>query len=308
MKRETRNFYEGAVRRAVERIVQGIDEALDLEDLANEAALSPFHFHRVFRGMVGETPLELHRRLGMERAAWALRNKEARVTAIAFDAGYETHESFTRAFRDRFGCSPSEFRRRRRVEDGPDCERAPQIELAARSGIHFVPDCPLPFNFDLFIGDQLMNAEIVDRPELRVATVHHKGPYNRISEAFGRLGNIAGKAGIIGPSATMIAIYHDDPETTAEEDLRSEAGIVVPENASLPSELMEMRIPSGRYASATHIGPYEELGDAWARLMGGWLPSSGQRVGDGVSYEIYRNTPADTPKEKLRTELFLPLK
>ena len=153
-----------------------------------------------------------------------------------------------------------------------------------------------------------MNAEIVDRPELRVATVHHQGPYNRVGEAFGRLGTIVGPAGLIGPGATMLAIYHDDPETTAEAELRSDAGIVVPDDVPLPQGLAEIRIPAGRYASATHIGPYEGLGDAWARLMGEWLPRSGQRVGDGVSYEIYRNTPADTPKEKLRTELFVPLK
>lgn len=69
MKSETRSFYHQAVRRTVERIIAGLDEALDLELLARAAALSPFHFHRVFRGMIGETPLELHRRLRLERAA-----------------------------------------------------------------------------------------------------------------------------------------------------------------------------------------------------------------------------------------------
>ena len=41
--------------------------------------------------------------------------------------------------------------------------------------------------------------------------------------------------------------------------------------------------------------------------MGGWLPESGHRIGSGVTFEIYRNTPADTPKEELRTELYVPL-
>ena len=91
MKPETRFFYETAVVRAVERVERSLDEALDLEALAREAALSTFHFQRVFRGLVGETAVELHRRLRMERAAERLCRTRKGVTAIAFDAGYDTH-------------------------------------------------------------------------------------------------------------------------------------------------------------------------------------------------------------------------
>jgi AraC family transcriptional regulator len=317
MKPDTRTFYEQAVYRAAERIVSGLDEALELESLARGAALSPFHFHRVFRGMIGETPLELHRRLRLERAAWRLLDGDDPITAIAFDAGYETHETFTRSFRTRYGCSPSEFRRGRigDVNGGADCERPPQIELAARSGIHFVPGPSGPFTFDFLNGDhamktnhdQVMNAEITNRPQLRVAAARHVGPYNRISEAFARLGAIAGPARLMGPETTMIAIYHDDPETTREEDLQSDAAITIPAGAALPKGLTELQIPGGRYARATHVGPYEGLGDAWARFMGEWLPSSGERFGDGVSYEVYRNTPSDTPPDELITDMYIPL-
>ncbi len=99
VKSDTQTFYETIVRAAVERIVHGLDDALDLSALARGAAVSPLHFHHIFRGMVGETPLEMHRRLRLERAAHRLANGNASVTSIAFDAGYETHESFTRAFR-----------------------------------------------------------------------------------------------------------------------------------------------------------------------------------------------------------------
>jgi AraC family transcriptional regulator len=103
MKPDTRSFYELAVEKAIQRVIADLDRALDLQALARVAALSPFHFHRVFRGMVGETPLELHRRLRLERAAHALLFEDRPVTEIAFAAGYETHESFTRAFRSHYG-------------------------------------------------------------------------------------------------------------------------------------------------------------------------------------------------------------
>src|SRR5262245_24682164 len=137
VKTETKSFYRVAVQRAVDRIARELDEALDLEALGRLAALSPLHFHRVFRGMVGETPLELHRRLRLERAASRLVNEDHSVTTIAFEAGYETHEAFTRAFRGAYGAPPSAFRQS--ALDARAC-RPRQIELAATSGIHFRPE------------------------------------------------------------------------------------------------------------------------------------------------------------------------
>ncbi len=304
MKPETRSFYELAVRRTVQCILQSLDEALDLESLARSAALSPFHFHRVFRGMVGETPLELHRRLRLERAAYRLREADAPVTTVAIEAGYDTHEAFTRAFRARFCCSPSEFRRSR--EGGAEgCARPFQIEITARSGIHFRPGLTQPPEIHFIQGGKTMNVEIQNLEELRVAAVRHHGPYHRISEAFARLGAAVGPAGLIGPGCKMIGIYHDDPESTPEAELRSDAALSIPEDAKLPDGLTEMRIPGGRYARTIHVGPYEKLGDTWARFMGEWLPGSGHRVGDGAAIEIYRNTPGQVPPEKLETELYI---
>jgi AraC family transcriptional regulator len=254
--------------------------------------MSPFHFHRVFKGMVGETPLELHRRLRLERAAWTLLNEDVQVTTLAFEAGYETHESFTRAFGDHYGLSPSELRARASV-DPVGCARAFDFRLAARSGIHFQPGASAAPALPHIGGDDMMNVDIVNLGERRVGALRHVGPYNRISEAFARLGAIAGAPGL------MIGIYHDDPETTPVAELRSDAAIAIADGAPIPAGLVEQRLPAGRYARAVHVGSYDKLGDAWARLMGEWLPRSGERVTDGVSFEIYKG-----PNE---TELYLGL-
>ena len=152
-----------------------------------------------------------------------------------------------------------------------------------------------------------MQVEITNRPELRVAAVQHVGPYNRISEAFGRLGAIAGKAGLVGPAASMVAIYHDDPKVTPEEKLRSDAGITIQPTAKVPAPLNEVKIPAGRYARTTYNGPYEGLPDVWSRFMGEWLPKSGHRFGDGSSYELYRNNPTNAKPQDLLTDLYIPL-
>jgi AraC family transcriptional regulator len=306
VKPETQSFYQAAVQRAALRVVASLDEALDLERLARGAALSPFHFHRVFRGMLGETPLELHRRLRMERAAFRLLEEEASVTTIAVDAGYDTHEAFTRAFRSRYACSPTEFRQNGR-EPCAGRERAFQIEIAARSGIHFSarPSPSLIVHFSK--GEHTMDVEKKQLPGMRVAALRHVGAYNRISEAFGRLGDIAGHAGLLNGKPTMLALYYDDPESTPEAELRSDAAVAIAEDAKIPAGLTEQRIAAGRYACTRHVGSYESLGDTWSRFMGHWLPESGERMASGVSFEIYVNNPMEVPKDQLITDLYLPL-
>jgi AraC family transcriptional regulator len=150
-----------------------------------------------------------------------------------------------------------------------------------------------------------MDVEVKHVEEQRVAAVRHRGPYNQINEAFEKLGNIAGPAGLFNdPAVRMVGLYYDDPETTPPEQLRSDAGLVVSKTTKLPGVLTERRIPAGEYASTLHVGPYEALPDVWARFTGEWLPSSGYRVADGgLSYELYLNDPSQVPKEQLRTEL-----
>lgn len=153
-----------------------------------------------------------------------------------------------------------------------------------------------------------MQVEITEMPELRVASLRHVGPYNQISKVFERLGDIAGQAGLFTrPGAAMVALYHDDPHSVAADQLRSDAGITVAADAPLPHGLADQRLPAGRYAKAVHTGPYEQLPDLWMRFLGEWLPASGQRLGDGPSFELYRNTPMQVPKEQLVTELYAPL-
>jgi len=298
MKPATRSFYEDALQRVIERILTNLDESPQLGDLAAAAGLSPFHFHRIFRGMVGETPLEFSRRLRMERAAWRLAHTSAAVTDIAFDAGYETHEAFTRAFRLIYNTSPSGFRDKTR----------PRIEIATGCGVHYRADGSSAAFVPRDTGGQNMEVAIKDMPAMRVATVPHVGPYNQINDAFGKLGAIAGPAGLFRrPEAAMVGIYYDDPQTTPSDELRSEAGLRVADDLVLPAGLETHRLAAGRYACTLHVGPYEQLGDVWARFLGEWLPKSGHHIRPGASFELYLNDPTQVATPELRTEIYQPI-
>lgn len=152
-----------------------------------------------------------------------------------------------------------------------------------------------------------MDVEIKQMPALRTAGLRHLGAYHQIGQAFGRLHELVGGPERLPEGTLLLAIYHDDPEMTPEPELRSDAAIVLKADAKVPEGLREQRLAAGRYGFAVHRGSYKGLPEAWHQLIGEWLPLSGQRLGQGPSYEVYLNTPMDTPEDQLRTELYVPL-
>lgn len=151
-----------------------------------------------------------------------------------------------------------------------------------------------------------MDVEIKPVPALHIAGLRHLGAYHEIGKAFGRLHSLVGEPERLPAGTLLVAVYHDDPATTPEPELRSDAAIVLATGAQVPEGLIEQRLAAGRYAVTTHHGSYAALPEAWQRLFA-WPGRSGERRGPGPSYEVYLNTPMNTPEAQLRTELYLPL-
>jgi AraC family transcriptional regulator len=153
-----------------------------------------------------------------------------------------------------------------------------------------------------------MEIEVIDRPELRLAGVRHVGSYMNVSEAFKRLNELVTKAGLTKPETKLVGIYYDDPSSTPEKKLRSDAAVTISAKTKIPAGLTELVIPAGRYAHATHKGPYTGLGDVWNHLRTEWVSRSGDQPGDGPSYEVYRNTPMNATPNELVTDVYFSLK
>jgi len=153
-----------------------------------------------------------------------------------------------------------------------------------------------------------MSIDIKTLPAMRLATAQHTGPYNQIAPAFRELGRIAGPAGLFAlPGAMMMGLYKDDPATTPASQLRSAAGVVIPEGVAIPAGLVEERVAAGRFACGLHVGPYEGLSDAWARFKTE-LSSSPHQHRPTTSYEIYLNDPSQVKPADLKTEICIPVK
>ena len=300
MKTITLQDYKQRMLRVLVHIQQQLDEPLCLEVLARMANFSPYHFHRVFKGMLGESVQSHIRRLRLERSATQLKSTDWPVTEIALVSGYETPEAFTRAFKAMFGASPSRFRAARRPAH-------PKANGAAVPGVHFHSGTPLRhFKATVFTANK-MKVTIQDLPARRVAFVHHVGPYSECGAAWETLGMYLGKEGLLGGDSLFIGICHDDPEVTPADKIRYDACVTVDGAFAPHGEIGAQTIAGGEYAVATHFGPYETLKDTYACLLGQWLPRSGREMRSAPCFEVYLNDPNSTAPEDLLTDIHLPL-
>jgi AraC family transcriptional regulator len=296
-KETTLRFYKERLLHVLLEIQQRLDEPLRLEELAALACLSPHHFHHVFTGMLGESLGSHIRRLRLERAACRLKLSRTQVVQIALEAGYETHEAFSRAFRDSFGCSPTQFRQRHRAR--------PQLQTP--SGVHY-HQAARPRHFRaVHCGDKTMNVTIKQLKPMRVAFMRHVGPYNEVGGTWEQLMMFLGKEGLLGGDAQFIGICHDDPAVTPPDKIRYDACVTVGDSFRAAGEIGVQTIPGSEYAVLTHFGPYNKLGESYAKLLGQWLPRSGRSLRPTPCFEVYLNSPESTEPEDLVTDLYAPL-
>ena len=273
-------------------IQEHLDRELSLRVLARRAGYWPYHFHRVFHAIVGESLQQHTRRLRLERAAHQLRQTHGSVTQVASLAGYVTPESFSRAFAAHFGVPPKRFREATRPHE-------PQL-----ARVRFDPDGAARLNPPLCTPDIPVRVDWI--PKLHVAAVRHVGPYEDADAALEKLMRWAASCGLLRASPRLLGVAYDDPTITHPSRLRYDAAIVLPPNARVAKGATRRTLGGGRYAVTTHRGPYETLGDAYKRICGDWMELNGRTLGAGPALEFYRVTPADR-SDTIVTDVCMPL-
>ena len=272
--------YENRMLRVLQYIHDNPAGDLSLDRLADEAAMSRFHWHRVFRAMTGETCAQAVRRVRLHRAANMLLLEDRPVSEIAAAVGYDNARSFARAFEAQYGLSPALFRQKGK--------QLPPL-LAAQKGAR-----PM---YDVSIREEGLRV---------IAGVTHKGPYFKIGAAFERFFFLCQSRNLWPRLGRPVGIYFHNPECTPEEDLRSMAGAEL-RVEDVPDGLDGHKIAAGRYAVLTYRGPYTGIAAGYDRLFGQWLPESGELPADAPCFEVYLNDPREVSEDDLLTEIHLPL-
>ncbi|WP_114009206.1 AraC family transcriptional regulator [Cohaesibacter intestini] len=301
MKTSSVNDYEARLLRVLEHIDSNLTDPSSLADLARIAHFSPFHFHRIFKGMTGETVGGYIRRRRLEVAAEQLICGDHPVTLLAFDAGFENSESFSRAFKTHFGMTPSQYRCTGKspiTSRALKAARLGMLHTQARALVHYMKTEGRRTMFDV---------EIKKLPAIHAASLRHIGPYNKCGTAFETLCKTATQEGLFRQDTMAMSICYDDPHSVDSEKLRCDVCITVPEGTKVTDPIKLQTIPAGDYAVAVHKGSYDTLQAAYDWLFGQWLPQSGREATDENSIEVYLTDPAETKPEDNRTEIRIPL-
>lgn len=287
MKDTTRQDYGARIARVASHIAEHPDGEHGLGQLAAIACFSPWHFHRIYRAIMGETVADTVRRVRLHRAAATLVRSAAPIAEIARQAGYGSAEAFTRAFASAHGVTPSVYRTRGVLH--PLAGVAPDQE-----------------------GSLMYDVQTKNLPALSVAALRHNGPYLEIGATFERLFAWASARNLIGPLAAtgecrMLGVYYDDPDSVPPSQYRSDACLAIAPEQPVDGTVRRIEIAGGRYACIVHKGPYAELEKAYRWLFATWLPDSGHEPADQPVVEEYLNNPREHPPSDWLTEIRLAL-
>ena len=274
MKNITYNDYIQRINKVVAYINNHLDETLDLKTLANEAALSDFHFHRIFKALKGEAIGGYITRLRLEATARLLRYTALTIEEIAFNIGYETPASLSKAFKKQYGISPSEYRT----------------------------------NKDTYI----MKKEIIN-PDLalkapKIVTLEPKnliyvaltGAYGSLDygKAYEQLWAVIKAQKLFTKGIESICISYDDPKITEGSLQRSDVCLAIHKPATPQEEVSCKTLAGGKYAVFFYQGSYENLSQVYDTAVR-WVIDHQYTLREEPFFEKYLNDARRTPKEKL---------
>ena len=283
--------YRNRVERVLEHINVHLDEPLTLARLSAIAGVSPFHLHHQFSAVTGVPLTKLVQLLRLKRASMRLVfQPRQRITDIAFEAGFENAESFSRAFRRELGQTPRAFRYQPRWD-------------AWRARFRLQHLRPRPFQPH---REHAMDVRIVDFPETRVAALEHRGAPEHEYETVRKF--VAWRvANRLSPDRhRSYGLHYNDPRT-AGADYRMDVCVSmdrpVPENAD---GVVAKVIPGGRCAVARYVGSRDEVRAA-VYLYETWLPSSGETLRECPVIFHYVNVGPNVPEHEMITDVYLPI-
>ena len=282
MKNITYNDYIQRINKVVAYINNHLDETLELKTLANEAALSDFHFHRIFKALKGEAIGGYITRLRLEATARLLRYTTVTIEEIAFNIGYETTASLSKAFKKQYGISPTEYRT----------------------------------NKDTYI----MKKEIIN-PDLalkapKIVTLEPKnliyvaltGAYGSLDygKAYEQLWAVIKAQKLFTKGIESICISYDDPKITEGSLQRSDVCLAIHKPATPQEEVSCKTLAGGKYAVFFYQGSYENLSQVYDTAVR-WVIDHEYTLREEPFFEKYLNDARRTPKEKLKTEIYIPI-
>lgn len=281
----TYSYHMGCILKVLIYIDEHLDEPLALEKLAH---ISAFYFHRLFSAYMGETLGEYITRLRLQKAAEKLRYSDKPITDIALDSGYDNSSSFSKVFNQVMGQSPSHYRK------------------TLRPLIRAIMERTLSKNEEA----SMLKPEYIYREEEEVLCVRLVGDYNETpGKTFKILVQFIEEEHLAPIVKTYYGVALDDPAIVGRSKCRFDSCVSLFKTHPGKGVVARKVLPKGRFAVFTHIGPYNQIENTFAKIFREWYPSCQEELADYESFCEYVDVADKTlPPEQRVTKIYIPLK
>lgn len=300
---ETQRDYINRINKVFTFIDENLDADLSLNTISEIAFFSPFHFHRIFKIITGETLNEYVTRRRIEKAANFLIHKSSiSISELSLEIGFNNNSSFTRAFKKFYGISPTEFRTR----NSNNISKISQLE--SKNG----QEKP---TFDEYFCNITnlkkwieMNAkiEIKEMSKVELAYVSCIGQ-NNLMNAYDKLMNWAGPKGLLNDrDAKVVTIYHDSFKITEPGKVRMSACVILKKSIKVGGEVGLTTIERGRFIVGSFKIKLNEFEKSWTGLFI-WMNEKGYKKVDRNPFEIYHNNFNEHPEKICIVDFYIPI-
>ena len=282
---DNKALYNQKLNRVTEYIHDHLDEKIEIQTLAKLSHFSLFHFHRIMRALLGEPIGAYINRIRLETAAKMMRYSPMSIEDIAYNVGYETPSSLTKAFKKHFGISPSDYRKNK----------------------------TLTFKTTNTMETTSLN---IKKPKIKTLEdknciyISLKGAYDKLDygSAWKTLWQEVKQQKLFTAGIEHIGVPFDDPNITEEGNIRYDACLVVHKEAKPSGKVGVKVLKGGKFAVFHYQGSYSNFTHVYDYIFNTWLLESDHELRDEPTREKYLNNAERTEESKLKTEIYLPIK
>lgn len=278
-KEDTQNQYHKSINKVLDYIDEHLGENPDLETLSGIANISTFHFHRIFKAIIGENLGKYIKRIRLEYVASKLRSSEYTLSSLAEKTGYNSEQALSKAFKKHFGMPPSTFK----FTSGQWVKKN-NSQLSPRL------------------------CKISNKHIIYIRIIDNYGAPESYSDAWKKLYIYTVLHGWYSNESESLGISFDDPSITVGEKCRFYACVSVEEKVKTSGIFASKTIDGGLYAIFTLKGAYSGLTELYKEIWFSWFPESKYRLRKGIFFEKYLNNPHQVKEEDILTEIYIPVR
>ncbi len=288
--------YLNVVKKAIDYIENNLQNKISLDDIASEACISKYHFHRIFTSTVGETIGSYVRKRRLTEASYELINTNNKQFEIALDYQFESQQAFSRSFKKHFEISPGQYRK---IGTGHYLTERKQItseSLRLLAGLSIKPST-VKIEDKKLIGMKIAtsinnsrSAELWSKFTCRINEIENRVDQNKFYE---------------------FRIPDEDFDLnnfTEDTDFYEFAGTEVENFDNIPDGMLSQTIPGGNYIVFTHKGKTSDLFKIYEYIWGTWLPNSGYNVEIGYDFELYDERFTGPMNKESEIDIYIPIK